>query len=243
MIILRKPMPKIEIIVECGHNWNGNLDLAKEMIWVAKTCGADVVKFQLYNTDYIKNPEDNHYWELKTSELSREDLTILFQESYKANIEFLCSVFDALRVQWTEALGIQRYKIASRSIDNIELIKAIEKTHKPIIASLGKWQSREFPNIKGQVDYLFCVSKYPALEEDMVNFPEKFDKYSGFSDHTLGINWAKEAIRRGAKIIEKHFTLSRKMPGCDQQNSIEPKELRELINFAYRWNKLKQFEL
>ena len=196
-------------------------------------CGADIVKFQLYNVDYISNPSEPDYNELKFSQLTRKRLQELFKESQKANIEFMASVFDAERVKWTEELGMKRYKIASSSINDKALIKAIEKTGKPIIASLGYWHKSRFPKIKGQVDYLYCVSKYPTLESDLEGFPAKFNRYSGFSDHTIGIKWAKIAIDRGARIIEKHFTLNKRMGGTDQKGSADPDELKEIVNYLH----------
>jgi len=231
---------KITIIAEIGHNHNGNMRLAKQLIWEAKECGADIVKFQLYDTDYIKKPWQSRYFELKAAELDKDQLKELFKEAQKAGIEFLCSVFDAERVKWTEEIGVKRYKIASRSIYDKELIKAIEKTKKPIIASLGKWKGPGFPKIKGKVDYLYCVSEYPAyITADQ--FPAKFDKYSGFSDHTIGCYWAREAIKRGAKIIEKHFTLSKTLPGHNQKGSAEPWELKDLVVYARQYERGIQY--
>ena len=133
-------------------------------------------------------------------------------------------------------MGVKRYKIASRSIYDTELIKAIEKTGKPIIVSLGAWKGKEFPKIKGRVDYLYCISEYPAYITSG-QFPMKFDKYAGFSDHTIGCYWAREAIKRGAKIIEKHFTLNKTLPGYNQIGSAEPWELKDLITYAKQYER------
>lgn len=229
---------KITIIAEIGQNHNGDMRLAKELIREAKANGADIAKFQLFDTDYIFKPDFKWYKEAKQAELTKEQVKELHKECQKVGIEFLASVFDVERVKWTEEIGMRRYKIASRSIYDKELIKAIEKTKKPIIASLGMWKEPEFPKIQGKVDYLFCVSKYPTLDEDLTGFPEKFDRYSGFSDHTIGIKWAIEAMKRGAKIIEKHFTLDKNMHGPDHKCSIEPHELKELVKYARRFGKI-----
>lgn len=225
-------MEKTIIIAEIGHNHNGNIRLAKQMIWEAKECGADMVKFQLYDVDTIKKPWQSRYMELRVAQLSFEELKELKREADKAGIEFFASVFSPDRVAWLEEIGVKRYKIASRSIYDKELIKAIEKTGKPVIASLGKWKDKGFPKIKN-ARYLYCISDYPA-RVDRSKFPEKFDDkgYSGFSDHTIGIGWAKEALRRGATIIEKHFTLDKTLPGYNQVLSAEPYELKELIKFT-----------
>ena len=222
-------MRKILIVAEIGHNHNGNLNLAKLLIEEAKSCGADVAKFQLYDTDKIKKPWQSRYMELKMAELTFPDVLELKQHCDKVGIEFMASAFDANRVKWLEQLRVKRHKIASRSIHDRELIKAMEKTGKPIIASLGTWKEKEFPNIEN-VHYLFCVSEYPAYMAEQ--FPMKFVEYQGFSDHTLGCYWAREAIKRGANIIEKHFTLSHELPGYNQKGSAEPWELKDLVVYA-----------
>jgi N-acetylneuraminate synthase/N,N'-diacetyllegionaminate synthase len=227
-------MSKILVILEAGHNHNGNLRLAKLMIEEAKKCKADIVKFQFYDTDKIKKFYQSRYAELKFAELTKEDLLELKEHSDKIGIEFMASAFDPERVGWLEDIGVKRHKIASRSIRDAELIKAMEKTKKPIIASLGDWDEQDFPKIKN-CKFLYCVAEYPATINSM-NFPDRFDDYSGFSDHTIGIGWAKKAIERGATIIEKHFTLDRRLPGHNQDGSIDPTEAKDFI----QW--LKQYE-
>ncbi len=219
-------MEKILIISELGHNHQGNIRLAKLMIEEVKTCGADICKFQLYDTDKIKKPWQSRYFELKFSELNKAEITELKKHCDKVGIEFMASAFDPERVQWLEEIGVKRHKIASRSIFDQELIYAMEKTGKPIIASLGAWDKKEFPKIKA--DFLYCVSEYPAYISEL----PKFDKYSGFSDHSVGCYWAREAIKKGATIIEKHFTLDKTLPGHDQKGSAEPYELKDLVQFA-----------
>jgi sialic acid synthase SpsE len=218
------------IIAELGHNFNGNIKLAKKMISKAYECGADIAKFQIYDVDYILTPESPYYWELKAVQINYPQARQLFKECKNVGIEFMASVFDTKRVKWTEKLGMERYKIASRSIKDKKLIKAIEDTGKPIIASLGMWDEVYFPDIKGKVDYLYCVSKYPTKDKDL-HIPLNFNKYSGFSDHTIGTKWSKIAIDRGAKIIEKHFTLDKTMSGCDQSGSVESEELEEIVDY------------
>jgi len=221
---------KTLIICEIGHNHNGNIKLAKIMIEEAKVCGADAVKFQLYDTEKIKKPWQSRYFELKFAELTKEDLIELKEHADKVEIELIASAFDCERVQWLEEIGVRRHKIASRSIFDQELIKCMEKTKKPIIASLGAWKEYGLPNIKN-AQFLYCVSEYPAyiVEEQ---FPALFEKYNGFSDHTIGTYWAREAIKRGATIIEKHFTLDKTMPGFNQKGSAEPWEIKDLVTYA-----------
>ena len=135
---------------------------------------------------------------------------------------------------------MKRYKIASRCIEQQDLFDAVGKTGKDMIVSLGMWKDANplepLPihiKSKGKVDFLYCVAKYPTMPED-VNF-DKIDfnnKYSGFSDHTIGMNAPLIAVARGAKIIEKHFTLSKNMHGPDHRGSMEPDELRKLVKSA-----------
>ena len=223
---------KIEIIVEIGHSHNGSMKIAKEMIQTAKKCGAEICKFQLYDIDYIMKPKDKNYWELMATQINREQLRELKEECDIQRIEFMCSVFDAGRVAWTKELGMKRYKIASRSVKDADLLSKVFQAQKPIIASLGMWNGNGFPKMGNNVSYLYCVSKYPTRDNDLENFPKNFDKYAGFSDHTIGLKWAKLAIDRGARIIEKHFTLDRKMAGCDQKGSMTPYQLEELISYS-----------
>lgn len=229
-------MNKILLIAEIGHNHNGNLRLAKLMIDEAKACGADIAKFQLYDTDKIKKVWQSRYMELKMAELAKEDAFELKKYCDQIGIEFMASAFDIERVSWLEEMGVVRHKIASRSIRDKDLISAMEFTGKPIIASLGQWDIKQgLPEIKG-ADFLFCISEYPTYITEK-DFPHLFGSrkdnviYQGFSDHSLGCYWAREAVKRGATIIEKHFTLSHELPGFNQKGSCEPWELKDLANY------------
>ena len=220
----------IFIISECGHNHNGSIRLAKEMIRESKECGASAVKFQLYDTNVIKRPWQSRYSELLWSEITKEELVELKKYADMVGIEFFASAFDVERVGWLENIGVLRHKLASRSIYDQELINAMEVTGKPIIASLGYWKGKEFPQIKN-AQFLYCISDYPAhITNDI--FPKDFTKYAGFSDHTIGMDWAKEAVRRGAQIIEKHFTLDKHLPGIDQWGSADPQDLKDFIKWV-----------
>ncbi len=221
-------MKKILIIAEIGHNHMGYIRHAKLLIDEAKACGADIAKFQAYNADKIKKPWQSRYYELKLSEHTKEEFKELKEYCDKVGIEFMASAFDLEHLAWLEELGVKRHKIASRSIYDKELIKAMEKTGKPIIASLGAWKGPGLPKIKN-VQFLHCISQYPAYINDL---PEFGKGISGFSDHTIGTYWIREAVKRGATIIEKHFTLSRLLPGNDQKGSADPTDLKDFIKYA-----------
>jgi len=224
----------MEIIAEIGQNHNGDMNLAIELIHAAKENGADTAKFQLYDARELFPKENNQWYEYncKTG-LSREQVNLLFEECEKVRIEFIASAFDVQRVAWLEEIGVIRHKIASRSISETSLIQAVVCTGKPILASLGMWEKEEFPvlGMSANVAFLYCISKYPTLLTDL-NFKRvDFTKYAGFSDHTIGLTASMAAMSRGARIIEKHFTLDKTMYGPDHQGSMKPEELNELNRF------------
>lgn len=222
------------IIAEIGQNHNGDMDIAKKLIRSAKEKGADVAKFQLYDVDRIFPPNFEWYKEGKEAQLGKKQVFHLADECKKVGIEFMASVFDLERFGWTEELGMSRYKIASRSIYDTELIDAIASTGKDMIVALGMWEREDFPVIEtsGKLDFLYCVSKYPTMPEDLDILNVDFNKYSGFSDHTIGVEASIVALSRGAEIIEKHFTLDKKMYGPDHSGSMEPNELGQLVEYA-----------
>lgn len=229
----------ITIIAEIGINHNGDMEMAEEMIRVAKQCRADVAKFQIYIPERIldlERPSHKRHWDtIKAAELSFEDVCFLKGVCDEVGIEFLASVFHPDRVEWTEQIEMKSYKIASRSIYNMELASAIAATGKPIILSWGWYESEKglpvltnYPAAWDRTKHLYCISKYPTpLNELQFNFDGRYD---GFSDHTMGITASVVAMSLGATIIEKHFTMSRELPGHDQSCSVEPDELRQLCD-------------
>lgn len=224
----------MEIIAEIGQNHNGDIALAKQLIAEAKACGADVAKFQLYDARRLFPQENNPWFEYNcTTELSRQQLGELVRECERVGIEFMASVFDTERVAWLEDVGVQRYKLASRSIGDRELISALTETGKPLLVSLGMWHGDEFPIIDttAPVKFLYCISKYPTPLEDVQLASVDFDLYAGFSDHTMGITAPVAAFARGARIVEKHFTLDKAMYGPDHAGSMTPAELRTLHQY------------
>ena len=167
------------------------------------------------------------------TELSRDQIRMLADECASAGIEFMASVFDVPRIQWLEDVGMKRYKIASRSIFENDLIDAVAATGKPMIVSLGKWVRPGFPDIqaKGGVHYLYCIAKYPPSLNEVHLGKADFNLYAGFSDHTIGTAAPLAAMARGARIIEKHFTLDKNMFGPDHSGSATPAELTQMCAF------------
>ena len=230
---------RCKIIAEIGQNHNGDMAIAKELIHAAAENGADVAKFQAFDAKALfptKEEGNEWYYYNCSTELSRDDLNTLNEECQKAGIEFMSSAFDVERVAWLEELGVKHHKLASRSINDPELINAVVGTGKPIICSLGMWSDTNFPEIKapGGMHYLYCVCKYPTPLVDLNLQNITFDprtSFAGFSDHTMGISAPITAMARDAQILEKHFTLDQSMYGPDHQGSMTPDELKQISTF------------
>jgi len=228
-------MNEVIVIAEIGQNHNGDMLLAKQLIREAKAQGADIAKFQLYDVDSIFPSTFEWYREAKEAEITQEQAFDLANECAKVGIEFMASAFDLPRLEWCEEIGVSRDKIASRSAGDRELIEAVASTGKPVILSLGMREEEEWPGVptNATVDYLYCIAKYPTLFDDInfnnITFP---DPYAGFSDHTIGIEAAVAAMARGARIIEKHFTLDKTMHGPDHSGSMNSLELGQIVHFA-----------
>ncbi len=228
----------MEIIAEIGQNHNGDIRLACELIKKAKSCGADVAKFQLYDAKKLFPKEGNEWYDYNCkTELSFKDLEVLDRVCREEEIEFMASVFDLERIMWLEDLNIKRYKIASRSIYEEDLINAVLDTGKPTLISLGMWKENNLPTYSGDISYLYCISKYPTQLNELDFKKIDFNTYGGFSDHTEGVVAPITALARGAKIIEKHFTTDKGMYGPDHSGSMTPEELIEICTFR---DKLKE---
>jgi len=229
---------KTYIIAECGINACGNVDIAKQQIDLACATGVNSVKFQVYDTDklYDGNVYAKTYKDSQRGEFSYKDLKVLADYS---PIEWFASPFDEEAVELLEDIGVKRYKVASRSLTDHILLKKIAKTGKPVILSTGNHPT---PAIRSslsllsnnKVTLMYCVPNYPTKITDlnfgrMVKLGELFKHPMGFSDHTTGI-WASiKAVSLGAVMIEKHFTPTRKLSGCDQPCSLEPYEMKLLV--------------
>ncbi|MBU2052432.1 N-acetylneuraminate synthase family protein [Patescibacteria group bacterium] len=234
------------IVVELGQNFNGDTTLGKAMIKSAVDNGADAVKLQLYDADKIYGKGSPYYKYGKMGELSFAQFKELVNYA-DGIIDIFTSVFDVERVRWCEEVGIRMYKVAARKWHNKELAKAIRATGKPVIQSIDpyliKHWDRAFPVPQMKIpeslpcysndtSYLYCCSKYPATIDELhfasVDFQDDWD---GFSDHTIGMTAALTAMARGARIIEKHFTLDKVATGFDHLWSMTPPELLQLATY------------
>ena len=233
----------MEIVAECGINHNGDLDTAIELIYAAKECGADVVKFQYFMPEILCANRNNYdaLDILRKNKMHYHWLPILKKECDKLRIEFLCTPFCKFTAEDVEP-HVKRFKIAATEV-NLEFVKEVAKYGKPLILSVGKVSQKELDKIMSEVNVpvtlLYCVVKYPALPEDydlteLDRLRKRYKVPIGLSDHTQGIKTAIEAAKKyNADVIEKHFMLED--GNCiDKEVSLTPKELLKLINIIRR---------
>lgn len=251
---------KCFFIAEAGSNHNGSLKQAKELIDVAVKANADAVKFQIYTAeglyskytpafDYLKGKDT--YELVKSIETPREWVKELAGYCRKKDIVFLASVFDYDAVDLIDEYA-PAHKIASFEIVDLELIKYVAEKKKPVIISTGMANLGEIEDAVNamksvgneDVVLLHCNSLYPTPSE-VVNLraietiKNSFKVPVGFSDHTLGTHIPLAAVALGACVIERHFTLSRKLKGPDHSFAIEPDELKYLIECIREVEKAK----
>ena len=231
---------KILIIAEAGINHLGDMTWAKEMVIRAKEAGADIFKTQLFDVDSLFPNKEiwaqgrNWYEVVKKTQLTKEQTFQLAEWCREVDIEFMASAFDLERLGWLEEIGVRRHKVASKSVNDVELIEAIKKTGKEVIASVpyGKFGDTELHRFD-KVSSLYCIPEYPTIDlGEMFRSEYMWKAFAGFSDHSVGIEASIVAMARGARIIEKHFCLSKDMVGPDIICSIIPSELKELVSFA-----------
>lgn len=210
----------LTLIAEVGINHNGQFKYIEEMVRQIVTGGADLIKFQLYTSKLLFGDESR-----KKYEFTIEQITDIKSICDYYEIEFFASVFDDEKLEWCESLGVKRYKLASRMVaKDLSFCQKIINIGKPVIASLGMWDQMHLPFKQSNVAYLNCISKYPTRYSDLKKFVYN-DKVVGLSDHSYGITNVLYNIVQGAKIIEKHFTLSKTMEGNDHVTSMDLEEL------------------
>lgn len=233
---------KIYIIAEAGSNHNGNFNQAIKLVDAAKYAGANAIKFQLFRSEYFvkKNTKDHKY--LKKFEFKREWLNKLNKYCQKKRIDFLASPFDEEACELLTKIKVGAIKIASTETFNLKLINFVSKKNIPLIISTGISNYIDIlealeiikKNNNKRIALLQCSSIYPTKDYQVNlnvidDYKKIFDLPIGFSDHTLSILTSVAAAAKGAKIIEKHFTLSRSLKGPDHSFAIEPNELKEMV--------------
>jgi len=246
------------VIAELSANHGGDIEIAKETVRAAKRAGADAIKLQTYTADTITLKVDapdfkisqGTHWDgqylydlYKEASLPWEWHKALFDLAKEEGLVCFSSPFDKTAVDFLEELGNPIYKVASFEITDIPLIEYIAKKGKPIIISTG---IADLEDIKlaidtckkagnDQITILKCTSAYPALAEDanlltILDIAKRFDVDSGLSDHTLGFEAPMVAVALGAKVIEKHFILDKKIGGPDAHFSLDEKEFKEMVD-------------
>lgn len=249
---------KVIIIAEAGVNHNGNLDKAKQLIDAAAEAGADFVKFQTFKADKIvtkaaeraqyqdsnTGDKDSQYEMLKKLELSEEMHQSLIDYCKTKSIKFLSTGFDLDSLEFLNNLHIELFKIPSGEITNLPYLKKVAGFKKPVVMSTGMADLQEVRDAlqvllseglkKENITIVHCNTEYPTPMEDvnlmaMNLIGKELNVKIGYSDHTLGIEVPIAAVALGGKLIEKHFTLDRNLPGPDHKASLEPEELKNMV--------------
>lgn len=247
----------VYIIAEAGVNHNGNIEIAKKMVDKAVECGVDCIKLQTFIAEQLvsKNTEkaeyqkkqtkfnESQYEMLKRLELSFEDFKTLKEYCDLKKIDFMSTGFDFKSIEFLESLNIDIWKIPSGEITNLPYLIKIAKLNKPVILSTGMSTSEEVrsaiyilkSNGCREITLLHCTTEYPTPLEDvnlkaMITMKNDFGTKIGYSDHTEGIEVSIAAVALGATVIEKHFTLDRKMEGPDHKASLEPDQLKNMVD-------------
>ena len=247
------------IIAEISGNHNGSLKRAIQIVRKAAYCGADGIKLQTYTPDtmtlnskkrdfFISDKKSlwygkNLYNLYKSAHTPWEWHKTLFSESKRLGLIYFSTSFDETSLRFLKQFNLPIHKVSSFENTDLRLIKLVAKTKKPMIISLGMANYKEIKeavhtakkNGCKKLILLKCTSAYPAKHEDAnlatIPFLQKSFKCEvGLSDHTLGISTALAATALGASVIEKHFTLDRKNGGPDAKFSLEPRELKNLVD-------------
>jgi N,N'-diacetyllegionaminate synthase len=249
---------QVLIIAEAGVNHNGSVEIAKNLIDKAKECGADAVKFQSFKADELvsrkaekasyqkltTNANESQYEMIKKLELDESVHRELLNYCNQKEIEFLSSPFDLESIDLLNNLGLSTIKIPSGQITDFLYLKKIGALSKKVILSTGMANLREIKDAlhiltasgtaKEHITILHCNTEYPTPFEDvnlraMLTIRNTFNVKVGYSDHTSSIEVPIAAVALGATVIEKHFTLDRNMIGPDHKASLEPPELKSMI--------------
>lgn len=255
--MLFKNLKNTYIIAEIGVNHAGKVELAKQMILAAKEAGADAVKFQTFTaealvtkgTPKVKYQEnttsanEDHYNMIKNLEFKNEDHPEVFNYCKSIEIDFISTPYDIESAKFLNELGVSVFKVASADIVDLPLHEYLASTKKPVIiatgmATIGEIETvvniyRERENLN--ICLLHCVSNYPCSNESlnlsaMNMIGSTFQVPIGFSDHSVGDLAACLTVALSAKVVEKHFTLDKNMPGPDHKASSTPEEFASLVS-------------
>ncbi|MXP10916.1 N-acetylneuraminate synthase [Pseudoblastomonas halimionae] len=247
------------IIAEAGVNHNGDMDKARELVRLAAEAGADLVKFQTFDTaksisrsaakaEYqiaATGDGETQYEMVKRLELSIDDHHMLKAECEKHGIGFFSTAFDPESLQLLLDLGVDRIKVPSGEVTNLPLLRHYAAAQLPVILSTGMANLDEIGDAlavfedaglsRADITVLHCNTEYPTPFSDvnlraMSQIADTYGVAIGYSDHTPGIEVPIAAVALGATVIEKHFTLDRTLPGPDHLASLEPDELAAMCS-------------
>lgn len=248
------------IIAEAGVNHNGSMEIAKQLVDAAVDAGVDIIKFQTFKAEKlvsksakqaeyqkrnISDGNDSQYEMLKKLELSKENHEELIAYCKEKGIRFWSTAFDSESMDYLHSLNLGLWKIPSGEITNYPYLRKIASYREDIIMSTGMCEEQDIQNAidvlvklgikKEQIILLHCNTQYPTPFQDvnlkaMNTIKETFGIQVGYSDHTQGVEVPIAAVALGAAVIEKHFTIDRNLPGPDHKASLEPSELRAMVN-------------
>jgi N,N'-diacetyllegionaminate synthase len=247
------------IIAEAGVNHNGDLELARQLIDAAAEAGADLVKFQTFSADRLvttnarkadyqarnSGGSETQYEMLRRLELGPEAHHQLLAHCQARGIGFFSTGFDLESVDFLLGLGLDKFKIPSGEITNLPYLRHVGRHGKEVIlstgmATLGDIEAaiealEQAGTPRNQITVLHCTTEYPTPMNEvnlraMQSIGEAFGVAVGYSDHTAGIEVAIAAVALGARVIEKHFTLDRNLPGPDHKASLDPVELKAMVS-------------
>jgi N,N'-diacetyllegionaminate synthase len=243
------------IIAEAGVNHGGDMNIAKKLIDVASDAGADAVKFQAFKTEHLilqnvkKAPyqqkttakDESQYNMLKKLEVTKEQNLELIEYCRQKDIIFLTTPFDEYSLDELDSVELPAYKVASTDTTNLPFLRKMAMKDKPIILSTGmsylsevRMALEEIYKYNQDVILLQCTANYPIKDDEanlnVINtYKDNFDILIGYSDHSVGIGASPYAVPMGAKVVEKHFTLSKDDDGPDHAASLTPEELKEYV--------------
>ncbi len=248
------------IIAEAGVNHNGDFEIAKKLVDAAARAGADYIKFQTFKAEALvsKNAQKAEYQQtnikekdssqlnmLKKLELSERQHLDLIHYCQEKNIHFFSTAFDLESINFLKSCNLNLWKIPSGEITNYPYLKKIASFGEPVILSTGMCTMEDIEQAitvltsngtkKEDITVLHCNTEYPTPMQDvnlkaMQTISRKLGVKVGYSDHTLGIEVPIAAVALDATIIEKHFTLDRNMEGPDHKASLEPGELKAMVD-------------
>ena len=242
---------KVFSIAEIGSNWEGDLSIGKKIIKECKNSDADAVKFQMWRAEDLY-PSHPLFKKIKKTELSFKNVEKLKNYADSIGIEFFCSVFYPEAVDFLQTLGVKKYKIASRTCTlkdplSLETLAAVNNTRKPVLVSMGMGGNKKFIQTslsKNKTTFCYCISDYP-LKIEKIDWNNAI-KYSGLSDHTIGISTPilfsglMKMKNHKQIIIEKHVKLPNSK-SLDASTSLDINQFK-IMNESFRSiEKIKNF--